>query len=447
VQIGFNAWHYADANLWASLGDEIFRKLAQALKPDEDREPEGQAADLLARITEKRGLADEAKVRRDQAEKAAKDQGKRLATQAREARGDRQAKARDLVVALLKSPEVDKAVKDEADQAWKRLGISDQVEQGEMLAGELDGISQDGRALRSLLGWRMTWGLAVVCLAAALLTICAHMFGGDWGAWLGGLGTWLRHYGAFGTLAAVLASATALAGRVRSGLSALRSAAEQAAKQARGNTNKKIEEARDGLRAARARERAADAELDRVNAELADLERQLASLAPGRRMYTFLAERAASGDYAGQLGLVSIIRKDLDHLVEVLRAHHKQLDMRAKEEHLATTGAGTAAQGKSADADVRRIDRIVLYIDDLDRCQPRQVVEVLQAVHLLLALDLFTVVVGVDPRWLVKSLNEQYPGILADGTGRSRKGGPGGDGIVSAPGSGELAEAVPADYL
>ena len=28
-QIGFNAWHYADTNLWASLGDEIFRQLAR----------------------------------------------------------------------------------------------------------------------------------------------------------------------------------------------------------------------------------------------------------------------------------------------------------------------------------------------------------------------------------------------------------------------------------
>jgi predicted KAP-like P-loop ATPase len=27
VQIGFNAWTYADADLWASLGDEIFRAL------------------------------------------------------------------------------------------------------------------------------------------------------------------------------------------------------------------------------------------------------------------------------------------------------------------------------------------------------------------------------------------------------------------------------------
>ena len=50
----------------------------------------------------------------------------------------------------------------------------------------------------------------------------------------------------------------------------------------------------------------------------------------------------------------------------------------------------------------------MLYIDDLDRCSSRQVVDVLQAVHLLLALDLFVVVVGVDPRWLLHSLREQY---------------------------------------
>jgi hypothetical protein len=58
------------------------------------------------------------------------------------------------------------------------------------------------------------------------------------------------------------------------------------------------------------------------------------------------------------------------------------------------------------------IDRIVLYIDDLDRCSPREVVEVLQAVHLLLALDLFVVVVGVDPRWLLRSLQSQYDELL-----------------------------------
>jgi hypothetical protein len=81
----------------------------------------------------------------------------------------------------------------------------------------------------------------------------------------------------------------------------------------------------------------------------------------------------------------------------------------------------------------------VLYIDDLDRCRPRQVIEVLQAVHLLLALDLFVVVVGVDPRWLVRSLREQYPGTL--------EAEPGPGAAAAPPGGADLAGAVPTDYL
>jgi len=45
--------------------------------------------------------------------------------------------------------------------------------------------------------------------------------------------------------------------------------------------------------------------------------------------------------------------------------------------------------------------RIVLYIDDGDRCPPDKVVEVLQAVHMLLAFRLF---VAVDVRWVATSL-------------------------------------------
>ncbi len=70
--------------------------------------------------------------------------------------------------------------------------------------------------------------------------------------------------------------------------------------------------------------------------------------------------------------------------------------------------------GEQAGSDRTPIDRIVLYIDDLDRCSARQVVDVLQAVHLLLAMDLFVVVIGVDPRWLLNSLRGHYDPILDD---------------------------------
>jgi hypothetical protein len=57
-------------------------------------------------------------------------------------------------------------------------------------------------------------------------------------------------------------------------------------------------------------------------------------------------------------------------------------------------------------------DRIILYIDDLDRCPPEQVVQVLQAVHLLLSFPLFVVVVAVDSRWVTRSLETHYANLL-----------------------------------
>jgi hypothetical protein len=52
----------------------------------------------------------------------------------------------------------------------------------------------------------------------------------------------------------------------------------------------------------------------------------------------------------------------------------------------------------------------VLYVDDLDRCPPDRVVEVLEAVHLLLAGRLF--VVAVDPRWLLSSITSHYEALF-----------------------------------
>ena len=127
--------------------------------------------------------------------------------------------------------------------------------------------------------------------------------------------------------------------------------------------------------------------LTEVLQRVGELGRELAELDPGRRWYGFVAERAASDEYRRQLGMVSTIRRDFERLIELLKDWQ----------------ANPRSDGKH-----RRIDRIVLYIDDLDRCSSRQVVDVLQAVHLLLALDLFVVVVGVDPRWLLHSLREQY---------------------------------------
>ncbi len=58
--------------------------------------------------------------------------------------------------------------------------------------------------------------------------------------------------------------------------------------------------------------------------------------------------------------------------------------------------------------------RIVLFIDDLDRCEPDKVVEVLEAIQLLVKTNLFVVIVAIDPRYVCLSLEnkEKYRHIL-----------------------------------
>jgi hypothetical protein len=395
VQIGFNAWHYADANLWASIGDEIFPALMGKLTPPESEQEQvkRRAAELRGKINDGLVAVSQLAARTKQAER----QSERLAAEVTDAQQDKVA-AWGLLGAALKSSESN----GELEKAWRHLGISDQVAQGELFAGELDGIRQDRTVLRALLGRRLTLVMAVVCLAALLVTLAGAVTPVSWAPRL-------RDGGAISAITLVLTFALTLARITSQALAALRAAAAKAAEE----KDQRIKAARIKLQEARERERANEAEMRQISADIAHDQRELADLAPGRRLYTFLAERAASADYAGHLGLVSTIRKDFQHLVRVLKEHRE-----------------------TGDPAEPRIDRIVLYIDDLDRCRPRQVVEVLQAVHLLLALDLFVVVVGVDPRWLIRSLREQYPGILDAESGRE----------ATAAGR-DLAGAVPVDYL
>jgi KAP-like P-loop domain-containing protein len=58
------------------------------------------------------------------------------------------------------------------------------------------------------------------------------------------------------------------------------------------------------------------------------------------------------------------------------------------------------------------IDRIIVYIDDLDRCRHDVVVRVLETLQLLVGLPHFVVVVGVDSRWLFRSLEVHFDELL-----------------------------------
>jgi len=98
-------------------------------------------------------------------------------------------------------------------------------------------------------------------------------------------------------------------------------------------------------------------------------ERQLLTDAAAR-LGAFHEEHGTPSAYKEHRGLLGQVHEDLVQLSKDL-AH-------ARAEWMAS-GSVTPPP----------LERIMLYIDDLDRCPPRRVVEVLEAVHLMLALDLF----------------------------------------------------------
>jgi vacuolar-type H+-ATPase subunit H len=128
---------------------------------------------------------------------------------------------------------------------------------------------------------------------------------------------------------------------------------------------------------------------------------QIEERANGKVLAEFIREKVSGSTYQGQLGIISSIRKDLHALSELLAAAKKFRE----------NPSSSADEKAKRDQNLPRIDRIVLYVDDLDRCPEKTVVEVLQAVHLLLAFPLFIVVIGVDSRWLLRSLRHHYAAL------------------------------------
>ena len=138
------------------------------------------------------------------------------------------------------------------------------------------------------------------------------------------------------------------------------------------------------------RRQAAD-ELATAAATAATARQKLAGVTLGSLLFDTIQEAADTDVFRKRLGTLSYARGYFQRLSETMHA--------AREE----------SRANGAPAPV--LERIVLYIDDLDRCPADKVRAVLQAVHLLLAFDLFACVVAVDPRWILECLDGS-PGVI-----------------------------------
>jgi hypothetical protein len=262
------------------------------------------------------------------------------------------------------------------DEAAARMGLEAHRETALGLLGEVGTtVGYVGKLLWTKEWWtpRRRWRtvalVLVVTVVAAVGTVIAKTT--DVPRWLV---TWLP------VGAAMVGTAVKWLPAIQAGLSQVNQVMKDSGLQ-REDLSKRIEE---------------DAKIRELRAELEAIDR----LEAGR---DWLLRRAQSTDYTSHLGVLSVLRGDLEALVDKQRRETPDR-------------------------------RIILYIDDLDRCEPSRVVEVLQAVHLLLAFPLFVAVVGVDPRWLLRSLERHYRKVLSASDG-------------SVGGDVDIPETTPHDYL
>ena len=125
----------------------------------------------------------------------------------------------------------------------------------------------------------------------------------------------------------------------------------------------------------------------------------------------FISMKPDQDDYKKHLGIITIIRKDFETLSDLFADQERESNSTLNEKEKVRVEELNSDRQEIAEAfdvdESPKLERIVLYIDDLDRCTDDKVLEVLQAVHLLMAFPLFTVLVGVDERCVHNALTYQ----------------------------------------
>jgi KAP family P-loop domain len=401
VPIYFNAWHYSDSNLWASLVTEIFDKLFDRLRPRKN-----EFALLQAQLKEAGGVTTLAR-QEVSAARAEVESATRTLASARTQRATAKEELRSFASGMqaflpdISSEETRQQVFDVLGVAAAEATLNDVLKKRSELSSIGGRVRELWRRATAPEGrtQRFAWlagGLAAVILMRYGLPALLHSPSLE--SALQKLTTWMKAVILF--LTASLAWLTPAIRKVQHGLKQLE-AWEKKVEDAQAN-NPGLLALESTLSAAEASAATARAALDGAVAREQQLTVALNQLRPERQLSNFIEGRAKSADYRDQLGLVSLARRDFQALSDIF-TDAKALSARKKQSPQDAEGLD-----KLSDS----IDRVVLFIDDLDRCQPEKVVDVLQAVHLLLAYPLFAVVVGVDQRCLKQSLRIRFQGLL-----------------------------------
>ncbi len=415
AQIEFNAWQFAESTLWASLVEHIFANL-HVSRDDDEGAVQARQEHLLRQLeTEQVALSlknEEVKKAEQERDEAQAELKTLLHEHAREIQrlNDSRELAKLSAADMVGQGLID--IPEDAQKTLEESGIST-VEVGKSAKDFYNAVT-DFRAVLQHSNSVLTplvyakdrskrfWLLVLLTLAAPLLGLLLggiiSLLGGQGIATVSGIisgaivflttaTAWLRNQTAW--VSHQIETFESANRRIDDKVAAKRAEYNREETEAQQN----LKHLETGLKLEKQKEEEQQRRIGQLQAELAETE-------PTRLLARFIQDRADSKDYRKHLGLLALVRRDFERLTAFLEEENRSLE----------SYESLTDEEKNENL---RINRVVLYIDDLDRCPSPVVVRVLQAVHMLLAFPLFVVVVAVDARWVSQSLRMQYPDLLA----------------------------------
>jgi KAP family P-loop domain len=354
VQIRFNAWQFADADLWASLTAEFFDQLrAGGFNGKGPKIHDRLVEDVNQHV---RGLSKEAADSRAALSKADEKLRKATVDRAQAVAAQAGNLGQAAIGALVDAYQRNRG-------SLLRLGVLEDNAGGELdrfVAIAREANSQWGQA--KLIGRTLKTHWVVASLATAIVAGSAIAVYYSWNA----LPVFITAAAAALPLVAGLLRTTRTIIDQLSPLAARLGEADEAGLDAVLREELKLRAAENEAEAMR--ETAARA--DRALARYVD---PAAPSNPPRLLRYLLEDDPETKALQKEIGMMGRARRLFEALDQIIQDRKKARDIPA---------------------------RIILYIDDLDRCTHDQVYRVLQAVHLLLAFRLFVVIVAVDVKWV-----------------------------------------------
>ncbi|MFN8777108.1 MAG: P-loop NTPase fold protein [Flavobacteriales bacterium] len=403
VQIPFNAWSYMDANLWASLVAEIFERLHEYITNSTKGKQEEDA--VRQTLNKKLGIIQEER--------------KRLTDEIDRLKADRDTILHQLAeLSEQRKKNLDGMIRNKVSYTWRQLGLEQEI-QGYSGILRSYGLNPDmittqtgDHLIRELQSWPLfirnlfrlnRWQIAVISLAGLFLAGLIIIHPDVINAYLQlPKAILITAITAVAPMAQQLVSTVKKFNRVYKPIRMFKDKFNEQLAKVEAEYEIQKDEIQFQISLTQIQLEQKNADISRLDAQINGLSYEMGSGFSHTVIFNFIRNKEKF--YSKHLSLISTIRRDFETLSELFGKIHAD----AQSTSPSHVSRAEARDFQNNFRDDRKLERIILYIDDLDRCQEDRVIEVLEAVNLLMAFPLFVVVVGVDPRWVKNSLRKKY---------------------------------------